>query len=149
MSKTATLIPLSQILTKSNTWIDIKPTETYRQVTVKIWGKGVVERNEVTGAEISANTRLKVDAGQFILSRIDARHGAFGLIPESLAGAVVTNLIIPQFLNWISKTESFIELCKAASEGTTNRIRLKESKFLVYGNSPSTFRRTTANCGAD
>ncbi|WP_373547766.1 restriction endonuclease subunit S [Chamaesiphon sp.] len=140
MSKTASLIPLSRILTKSNSWIDIKPTETYKQVTVKIWGKGVVERNEVTGAEISANTRLKVDAGQFILSRIDARHGAFGLIPESLAGAVVTNdfpvfslnksLIIPQFLNWISKTESFIELCKAASEGTTNRIRLKESKFL-------------------
>lgn len=140
MSKTASLIPLIQILTKSNSWIDIKPTETYKQVTVKIWGKGVVERNEVTGAEISANTRLKVDAGQFILSRIDARHGAFGLIPESLAGAVVTNdfpvfslnksLIIPQFLNWISKTESFIELCKAASEGTTNRIRLKESKFL-------------------
>lgn len=140
MSKTATLIPLSQILTKSNNWIDIKPTERYKQVTVKIWGKGVVERNEITGAEIFSNTRLKVNTGQFILSRIDARHGAFGLIPESLSGAVVTNdfpvfslnqnLIVPQFLNWISKTESFIELCKSASEGTTNRVRLKESKFL-------------------
>ncbi|MEH1862082.1 MAG: N-6 DNA methylase [Nostoc sp.] len=128
------------ILTKSEDWIDINPTEKYKQVTVKIWGKGVVERNEVTGAKIAASKRLKVHYGQFILSRIDARHGAFGLIPNSLDGAVITNdfpvftpnsqKILPQFLDWMSKTKDFIELCKAASEGTTNRVRLKEDKFL-------------------
>lgn len=104
-------------------------------------GKGVGERSEVTGAEIAASKRFLVRNGQFILSRIDARHGAFGLIPSSLDGAVVTNdfpvftpnpqRILPQFLDWMSKTESFVELCKAASEGTTNRVRLKEEKFLA------------------
>ncbi|MDF5739642.1 MULTISPECIES: restriction endonuclease subunit S [unclassified Nostoc] len=141
MSKDLSLVPLKEILTKSEDWIDINPTEKYKQVTVKIWGKGVVERNEVTGAEIAASKRLKVHYGQFILSRIDARHGAFGLIPNSLDGAVVTNdfpvftpnsqKILPQFLDWMSKTKDFIELCKAASEGTTNRVRLKEDKFLL------------------
>lgn len=140
MNKDLSLVPLKEILIKSEDWIDINPTEKYKQVTVKIWGKGVVERNEVTGAEIAASKRLKVHYGQFILSRIDARHGAFGLIPNSLEGAVVTNdfpvftpnsqKILPQFLNWMSKTKDFIELCKAASEGTTNRVRLKEDKFL-------------------
>lgn len=30
----------------------------------------------------------------------------------------------------MSKTANFVEICKAASEGTTNRVRLKEDKFL-------------------
>ena len=141
MSQVYPLVALGKILNKSEEWIEIKPTEKYKQITVKIWGKGVVLRNEVTGAEIAASKRLKVQSGQFILSRIDARHGAFGLIPDFLEGAIVTNdfpvftpnhqIILPQFINWISKTKDFIELCKAASEGTTNRVRLKEDKFLA------------------
>jgi len=30
----------------------------------------------------------------------------------------------------MSKTNTFVDLCKAASEGTTNRVRLKEDRFL-------------------
>jgi type I restriction enzyme S subunit len=30
----------------------------------------------------------------------------------------------------MSKTRSFVEICKAASEGTTNRVRLQEDRFL-------------------
>lgn len=141
MNEVYPLVPLGELLIKSEEWIDINPTEKYKQVTVKIWGKGVVERNEVSGAEIAATKRLKVNSGQFILSKIDARHGAFGLIPNCLNGAVVTNdfpvftpnnqKIVPQFLDWMSKTKNFIEICKAASEGTTNRVRLKEDKFLL------------------
>lgn len=141
MSKNWDLVPLREILTKSENWIGLKPNEKYKQVTVKIWGKGVIERNEVTGAEISASKRLQVKSGQFIVSRIDARNGAFGLIPDCLDGAVVTNdfpvftanfqRILPQFLGWMSKTANFVEICKAASEGTTNRVRLKEDHFLA------------------
>ena len=142
MSKNWDLVPLGELLTKSEEWIEIKVTERYKQVTVKIWGKGVVQRNEVSGTEIAASKRLRVHSGQFILSRIDARHGAFGIIPDHLEGAVVTNdfpvftansnKMLPQFLNWMSKTASFIDICKAASEGTTNRVRLKENKFLSF-----------------
>jgi type I restriction enzyme S subunit len=81
-----------------------------------------------------------VRPNQFILSRIDARNGATGLIPDSLDGAVVTNdfpvyslnseRVSSSFLSWMSKTASFVELCKRASEGTTNRVRLKEERFL-------------------
>ncbi len=135
------MVPLAVILTKSDEWIDLKPDETYQEVTVRLWGKGVTLRREVTGTGIAANSRVVVKANQFILSRIDARNGAFGLIPDSLDGAVVStdfpvfnvnvDLVLPAFLNWMSKTPSFADLCRAASEGTTNRIRLKEDRFLV------------------
>lgn len=134
------MVPLGEVLKKSEEWTDLKPEETYREVTVKLWGKGVVQRREVTGAGIAASRRLLVRRQQFILSRIDARNGAFGLIPDSLDKAVVSNdfpvfnlntqRIEPKFLEWMSKTHNFVELCKAASEGTTNRVRLKEERFL-------------------
>lgn len=134
-------VTLGDVLTKSDNWIDLQPDERYHQVTVRLWGKGVAQRAEVSGAEIAAGRQLAVHAGQFILSRIDARNGAFGLVPDSLDGAVVSNdfptfavnrqRVFPAYLGWLSRTSNFVDLCKAASEGTTNRVRLKEDRFLA------------------
>jgi type I restriction enzyme S subunit len=102
-------------------------------------GNGVVERRQVQGIDIASDRRFRASAGQFIISRIDARNGASGLIPEELEGAVVTNdfplfdvatdRLHPPFLGWMAKTASFVDLCKRASEGTTNRVRLSEERF--------------------
>ena len=135
------MVALGEVLTKSDEWIDLNSNEQYRQVKVRLWGKGVMLREEVSGAQIAASKRLVVHSQQFIVSRIDARNGAFGLIPDSLDGAVVSSdfpvftinpsMILPKYLEWMSKTHFFVDLCKAASEGTTNRVRLKEDRFLV------------------
>ena len=132
-------------LLKSNTeQISIAPNEQYKQVTIRLWGKGVVLRNTVQGYQISGNSRRVVREGQFIMSKIDARHGAYGIIPAELDNAIVSNdfpsysvnqsLVIPEFLNWFTKTSDFIDLCRRSSEGSTNRVRLKETLFLS-GNS--------------
>jgi type I restriction enzyme S subunit len=131
---------LSNVLTKSDRWIILDAQTEYKEVTVRLWGRGVALRGIVSGPEIAGNRRMQVRAGEFIASRIDARNGAFGLIPDELDGAVVTNdfpifavdaqRMLPGYLHWLSKTGDFIESCKAASEGTTNRVRLKEDRFL-------------------
>lgn len=141
MSKFWPLVVLGEVLRKSEESVPLEPNTTYREVTIKLWGKGVVLRREASGSEIAASRRSVVRAGQFILSRIDARNGAFGIVPPALDGAVVSNdfpsfklntqRIIPEFLGWLSRTENFVDLCKAASEGTTNRVRLKEERFLA------------------
>jgi type I restriction enzyme S subunit len=125
------LVPLGKLLTKSKAWIEFDPTARYREVMVRLWGNGVVLRHEVAGSEIAAGRRLQVQTDQFIISRIDARHGASGLIPPERNGAVVSSdfpvftpdegLILSQFPGWLSKTYQFIDLCLVASEGTTNR----------------------------
>lgn len=131
--------PLGDVLDKSEDWIDLNPLETYTEVSVRLWGKGVVARGQRLGSEIGSSRRLRVHPRQFILSRIDARNGAFGLVPEDLDGAVVSNdfpafdtdeeRLLPEYLGWLSRTRTFLEQCKAVSEGTTNRVRLKEDKF--------------------
>lgn len=132
-------IRIGDILVKSDSWVLISPDEEYKEITVRLWGQGVFLRGKKFGSEISSQKRLRVVPGQFIVSRIDARHGAFGVIPEDLNGAVVTNdfpvftpnpnLITIDFLKWLSKTHRFVNECKKASEGSTNRVRLKEERF--------------------
>lgn len=84
--------------------------------------------------------RRFVRANQLILSKIDARNGAIGLVPPELDGAIVSNdfpsfrvdadRVEPAFLGWLVRSTHFVELCKASSEGTTNRVRIKEDRFL-------------------
>ncbi len=143
MTKPWPKVRLGEVLTRSAETVTISPEEEYWEITVKLWGKGVVLRRFVSGAEIAAARRFVAKAGQFILSRIDARNGAIGIVPVELAGAVVTsdfplfdlncNKLNAAYLGWLSKTADFVELCKRASEGTTNRVRLQEDRFLALG----------------
>ncbi len=140
MSQAWPMVKLGELVVRAGETVAILATERYSEVTVRLWGKGVVLRGEVQGQEIAASRRFRVRAGQFVLSRIDARNGALGIVPDSLDGAVVSNdfpaynivgtRLFTPFLGWMSRTRSFVDLCQAASEGTTNRVRLKEDRFL-------------------
>lgn len=131
---------LGDVLVRADEPATLVPDAEYDEITIKLWGKGVVSRGKVRGGDVVASRRF-VRAGQFILSKIDARNGAIGIIPPELDGAIVsndfpsfairdTNLTNSAFLGWMARSPGFIGLCKAASEGTTNRIRIKESKFF-------------------
>lgn len=132
-------VELGEVLARSRTEATIDSKNDYKEVTVRLWGKGVNLRGVKSGAEFGDGKRYFVTPGQFIVSKIDARHGAFGVIPEELNNAVVTSdfpvfSVVPdqlnvKYLDWLSKTPAFVNACKKASEGTTNRVRLKEARF--------------------
>jgi type I restriction enzyme S subunit len=135
------IVQIGEFLRKNEEWVVIDPEQTYKQVTARLWGKGLTLRCECQGSEIAASRQLRVHAGQFLVSRIDARNGAFGIVPDKLDGAVVSQdfpsfsvdktQMVPKFLEWMSRTDWFVDLCKRASEGSTNRVRLKEDRFLA------------------
>jgi type I restriction enzyme S subunit len=134
-------VRLGEVLTRSEETIALQPDKEYREITVRLWGKGVVLRGIVSGAGVAAQRRYVARSGQFILSRIDARNGALGVVPPELDGAVVTNdfplfivngnKLLVEYLGWLCRTESFVDECLRASEGTTNRVRLQGVKFLA------------------
>ena len=134
-------VKLGDVMGRSAETIELQPDAVYRQITVKLWGKGAVLRGVLTGAEVAAPRQMVARQNQFILSRIDARNGALGIVPAELDGAVVSNdfpvfnlaadRMLPAYLGWMCKTAAFIEECRRASEGTTNRVRLQADKFLA------------------
>ena len=80
---------LGEVLTLDREPVEISPSETYRQITVRLHHKGIVLRGEKIGQKIKSKQYLAKE-GQFIISRIDARNGAMGLVPQDLHGAIVT-----------------------------------------------------------
>lgn len=54
------MTPLGSILSKSDDWITPEPDKQYNEVTVRLWGKGVVLRGKVTGSELAGSRRLRV-----------------------------------------------------------------------------------------
>ena len=135
-------VQLGEVLRQKRERVRIEPGKPYKQITVRLWGKGLTLRGTSDGAEIAAESQVAVGESDFLISKIDARHGAFGLVPADLAGAVVSNdfpcftvrrnLLDPRFLEWFSKTETFVSVCRQASTGSTNRVRLKEGRFLGF-----------------
>lgn len=134
---------IGSFLVKSKDIIEVQDDVKYRQITIKINNGGVVPRNNgetILGSKIGTKRQHVVHAGQFIMSKIDARNGAYGIVPEELDGAIVTNdfpvfdvnteKIIPQFLVLVSTTEKFIEFARKCSSGTTNRKRIDIDAFL-------------------
>jgi type I restriction enzyme, S subunit len=133
-------VSLGDVLKRSGETISPQGDASYQEITVRLWGKGVLPRGTVTGTGMVAQRRFVARAGQFILSRIDARNGALGIVPTELDGALVSNdfplysvacdQLLPAYLGWLCRTRSFVEKCQLASEGTTNRVRLQEDRFL-------------------
>ena len=114
----------------------------YKQVTIRMNYKGVVLRGLKRGCDIKTKNQWRVRSGLFILSRIDARNGAFGIIPEELEGAIVSNDFLAyeidqaevdiEFFNSFLQSPIFLEACIKASRGNTNRKRVNENFFLDY-----------------
>ncbi len=132
--------PLGQVLTQVFDEVHVDDGTLYKQVTVRLHGKGAVLRQEIPGSEIKTKRQFRVRTGQFIYSRIDAKYSAIAVIPPELDGAIVstdfpvfdirTNLIEPRFLERYVRTPAFLQECADGSSGTTKRTRLKEEKLL-------------------
>lgn len=133
-------VALGDLLRRSEESAVLDPAAEYHEVTIKLWGKGVISRGKVSGSDV-VSVRRVVRTNQLILSKIDARNGAIGLVPAELDGAIVSNdfpsfefrdpdLCDAAYMGWLVRSTPFVELCKAASEGTTNRVRIKEDRFL-------------------
>lgn len=130
---------IGDILKRIKRPVQLKDEQDYKLVTIKLNHKGVVLRETKKGAEIKSGM-YEVKEGDFILSGIDARNGAFGIVPAELDGAVVTNdfwyfeidetIISKKLFLELTATSWFDEICKLGSDGTTQRIRLQKDKFF-------------------
>lgn len=119
----------------------LEDKQQYQQVTVSLHGRGLRLRQVVNGEDVKTKRQYRVRAGQFLYSRIDARNGAFGLVPLELDGAVVSNdfpvfdveatIAEPKFIAYLAQSKWFISQCEDPSRGVTNRQRMAEDQLLA------------------
>lgn len=134
------MVAIGEFLHQSRNEITVQDDVEYKQLTVKTKGAGVCLRTTKRGKDIGTKQQWRATAGQFVVSKIDARNGAMGILPPELNGAIVThdfplfdvdeNIINPQFLLLITTTTAFQQFAQSCSSGTTNRQRINIPKFL-------------------
>ena len=134
------MMRIGEFLKRNKTAVTIEDDKTYKRATIKVRNGGIFLRDEEIGSKIGTKNQFLITKGQFLLSKIDARNGAFGVVPEELEGGIITgnfwtfdvnyNIINPHYLALLTTTEAFIQFCEQASNGTTNRHYLQEPLFL-------------------
>ena len=121
---------LSESRVKGNTGLDS------RKLTVKLWGKGVIEKNDFGGSE---HTQYFIrHTGQFIYSKLDFLNSAFGVIPEKLDGYESTadlpafDLVgmNPYFMFFTAIQEGFYLKHGSAADGSRKAKRIHVNTFL-------------------
>jgi type I restriction enzyme S subunit len=132
---------ISDFLHRRKDAVEIAPDAEYNLVTVKLHHKGVILRSRKIGNQINSKM-FKITKGQFILSGIDARNGAFGIVPDDLDGAIITNdfwcfdvdekVVKRDFFYWLTNTPLFLDACIKSSRGETQRVRLQKDMFLNF-----------------
>lgn len=140
LSSNFPMVSIGTFLTRNKTAIDVKNNVIYKRVTIKTNGGGVCLRDQKSGKDIGTKKQFVVKEGQFIVSKIDARNGAFGVVPPEANNAIITGnfwtfdvntkIILPQYLALFTATKEFMLFAEKASNGTTNRHYLQEPLFL-------------------
>lgn len=111
---------------------------TAKKITVKLWGKGVIEKEEKYAG--SSNTQYFIrKAGQFIYSKLDFQNQAFGIIPNELDGYQSTldlptfdiQNIDPKFLLEYVMRRDFYEYQGLIANGSRKAKRIHPEDFLV------------------
>jgi type I restriction enzyme, S subunit len=113
---------------------------TARKITVKLYGKGVLPKEERnSGSEATRYYQRR--AGQFIYSKLDFLNGAFGIIPPEMNGYESTldlpcfdfieDIILPQFFLYFVSRESFYSRYASAALGGRKARRIQVEEFLA------------------
>lgn len=135
-------VKIKDFLIRKKIPVDIKDNGIYKRLTIKTKNQGVFLRDEEIGTNIGTKKQFIAYGGQFIVSKIDAMNGAFGIIPIDISEAIITgnfwvydvdtSLVNVDWFNLFVSLPSFSKICESLSSGTTHRKYLDEKKFSEF-----------------
>jgi restriction endonuclease S subunit len=118
----------------------VMPDKMYRQVGVRVWGKGAYERESIQGCNTKYTELSKVQSNDIIVNKIWARNGSIAIIAKELDGCYCSSefplFVIDEnkaclgWVKWLIKTPWFWKQCMEKSGGTSGKNRITPNNFL-------------------
>lgn len=84
-------LPIGDLFEVVERPVQMSDEQRYRRVTVKRRYGGIELRDELRGSEIKVKSQFALKEGDFLISERQIVHGACGIVPRPLAGALVSN----------------------------------------------------------
>lgn len=91
MKQSYPMVPLGDVLTLYQEYIEAPEPKIYPKLSVKLYGKGVVLDAAVDGSSLKMQRHQIAKRGQVILSEIWGKKGAIGFVPTEGDGALCTS----------------------------------------------------------
>ena len=130
----------SEIMVQNKAIITINDKKQYQRITVKLYGQGVFSRDVTYGKKIKTKEQQLTKTNQFIVAEIDAKLGAFGIIPNSLSNSIVsshyflfdldTDKVLPEYFDYIIRCGPYTEMIQPYVKGTTNYASIRPKHIL-------------------
>jgi len=118
--------PISDVLNVVERPIKMVGDHQYRRVTVKRRHGGIELRDVQLGADIKVKNQYLIKAGDFLVSERQIVHGACGIVPSNLEGALVSNeyLVLEssdgfstRYFNYLVQLKEYAKLFLLCSQG--------------------------------
>ncbi len=103
---------IGKVLSETNRAIVLQDDVEYELITVRRRNEGVVSRGHLYGRQILVKNYSQLEAGDFLISKRQVVHGATGIVPGSLDGAIVSNEYLVAVGNCDISTEFLALICK-------------------------------------
>lgn len=141
MSKSWSMLKLSEVLRRRMPDITVDPTQNYQFAGVYSFGRGVFRGRELQGSQFAYRTLTRLGAGEFVYPKLMAWEGAFGVVPAACDGHYVSpefpvfevnvSRLEPRFLGFYFQIPAVWKRIAGGSTGTNiRRQRLDPSVFL-------------------
>lgn len=135
-----TKVALGEVANHRSEFFALDDLTEYRRCRVRLHAQGVELRDRISGGLIKTKAQQRCRAADFLVAEIDAKVGGYGIVPDSLEGAIVSShyflfepdrtVLDPRFLAYFSRTRGFGDQVKA--RGSTNYAAIRPSHILGY-----------------
>lgn len=136
-------VRLGDVLSERRERVKVAPDGVYPMAGVYGFGRGILVRDAVLGANIAASHLYRIEQDQIVYSRLKAFEGAFALVTPEAHGRFVSNefpsfdvdstAADPRFLALILQTPAtWAEMSELITGMGSRRERLKVDDFLSF-----------------
>lgn len=133
-------VKFATIMKEAKQTIMIDDRKKYQRITAQFHGNGVIHRDYIKGADLKTKQQRVVKGGQFIVAQIDAKLGGYGVVPDELEGAIVSNhyflfnldksKVLPMYFDYIVRNGPYEEMIRPFVKGTTNYADVRAADVL-------------------
>ncbi|MFE6136592.1 restriction endonuclease subunit S [Bacillus sp. NPDC057893] len=123
-----------------NNIVHIEDNLKYVIAGVQTYGKGIVNKREVFGKDLTMKKYQLIEQNQLMWCKVDTKNGGFGVTKKEHVGSLASsNMALaninleksnPEFIQLLFRNDYFIEYINKLSSGTTNRKYLKAKDVL-------------------
>lgn len=134
--------PLRRAIDASGVATSVYPGDRYRIAGVYSFGRGLIDRGWITGAETSYSTLTRVQTGDIVVSKLNGWEGAIAVVDEEFDGSYVSSeypvfaprpgVVTSEYFAGLAASPAFWESLDASARGSmVRRRRISPSEFLA------------------